>query len=259
MLFVGLARAAGLTATYQSVEVPPTWSNDGQIVIASHVNAVVRTGYGEETVVDFNIRGAQREQHSRRVSDSYALGLFYTNLGAEALVRAQYAASFAYLREAARVYPDIAGMWVNLGVLYARHGSYEHAEAAYLRALAIDEREQSALANLVLVYEALGKAERVQEYRARVQAYRERNPYYHYAVAARAYEHRQFTTALSVLRKALRLKHDEHEFHTLRGETLTALGRPREAQHSFERAREFESIEYARNQARVRFEGLVDR
>ena len=62
MLFVGLARAAGLTANYQSVEVPPTWANDGQVVIASHVNAVVRTGFGEETVVDFNIRAATGDQ-----------------------------------------------------------------------------------------------------------------------------------------------------------------------------------------------------
>jgi Flp pilus assembly protein TadD len=258
MLFVGLARAAGLTATYQSVEVPPTWANDGQVVIASHVNAVVRTGRSEETVVDFNIRGAQKDLHSQRVSDAYALGLFYTNLGAEALLRAEYAASLAYLREAAHVYPDIAGLWVNLGVLYARHGRYEHAEAAYLRALAIDKSEQSALGNLVLVYEALGKPQLVEEYRDRVRAYRDRNPYYHFALATRAYEQQQFANALTALRKAVRLKSDEHEFYALRGDTLTALGRSREAQNNFERAREFEAIEYERTQSRVRFEGFED-
>jgi Flp pilus assembly protein TadD len=256
MLLVGLARAAGLTATYQSVDVPPTWSNDGQVVIASHVNAVVRTGYGEETVVDFNLRATQADQHSRRVSDSYALGLFYTNLGAEALIRGDHAVTLAYLREAARVHPDIAGLWVNLGVLYSRYGRYEHAESAYLRALAIDEREQSALANLVIVYETLGKAELLQEYRDRVQAYRERNPYYHFALASRAYEERQFGAALMAVRRALRLKNDEHEFHALRGDTLAALGRPREAQNSFARAREFEAIEDARRQSAVRFEGF---
>jgi tetratricopeptide (TPR) repeat protein len=258
MLFIGLARAAGLTATYQSVEVPPTWSYDGQVVIASHVNAVVRTGVGHETVVDFNIRAAQEDQRSRRVSDSYALGLFYTNLGAEALLRTEYAASLAYLREAVRVHPGIAGIWVNLGVLYARHGHYEHAEAAYLRALAVDRYEHSALANLVLVYEALGNSELTEQYRDRVQGYRERNPYYHYAVATRAYEQREFDTALTSVRRALRLKSDEHEFYTLRGQTLSALGRARDAQQSFERAREFEALDSARRQARVRFEGFDD-
>ena len=259
MLFVGLARAAGLNATYQSVEVPPTWANDGRVVIASHVNAVVRTGVGEETVVDFNVRAARANERSRRVSNSYALSLFYTNLGAEALVRGDYAASLAYLRESARVYPNIAGLWVNLGVLYSRHARYEHAEAAYLRALAVDDREQSALANLVVTYEALGRPERVLEYRDKVQAYRERNPYYHYGVATRAFEEQDFATALTALRRALRLKSDEHQFHELRAEALTALGRQREAQQSFERAREFEAIEYARSQARVRFGGLDER
>ena len=258
MLFVGLAREAGLVANYQSVQVQPTWANDGQVVIASHVNAVVRTGFGEETVVDFNIRAATGDQVSRRISDTYALGLFYTNLGAEALLRGEYTASLSYLREAARVSPKIAGLWVNLGVLYSRRRHYEHAEAAYLRALEIDEDERSALANLVVVYDALGEPELAEAYRERVRGYRERNPYYHYAVATRAYEHQQFSEALVALRKALRLKPDEHEFYTLRGQALTAMGKSRDAEHSFERAREYEAIEYARTESRVRLGGLSD-
>ena len=98
------------------------------------------------------------------------------------------------------MYPKIAGLWVNLGVLYSRHRHYEHAEAAYLRALEIDEDERSALANLVVVYDALGERELAAAYRERVRGYRERNPYYHYAVAARAYEHQQFAEALACSR-----------------------------------------------------------
>ena len=259
MLFIGLARAAGLTATYQSVAVPPTWSNDGQVVIASHVNAVVRTGRGDETTVDFNIRAARSDAHSRRVSDQYALALFYTNLGAEALVRSDHAASLAYLREAARVHSATAGLWVNLGVLYARYGRFEHAAAAYLRALEIDRHEESALANLVIAYEALGRAELAADYREQVRSYRERNPYYHYALATRAYEQEQFADALMSLRRALRLKNDDHEFYTLRGQTLTALGRSRDARHNFNRARELEAIEAARADTGVRYEGFAGR
>ncbi len=258
ILFVALARAAGLTATYQSVEVPPSWTNDGQVVIASHVNTVVRTGRGEETTVDFNIRTYQGEQQRRRVNDSYALGLFYTHLGAEALLRGEDAASFAYLREAARARSDIAGIWVNLGVLYARYGRFEHAEAAYLRAIDVDDGEQSAYANLALAYDALGEPELAAEYRERVQDYRERNPYWHYATAARAYEQRQFTDALASLRRALRLKRDEHQFYQLRGQVLAELGRSKDATQSFELAREYQVIEDARMHDRVRVEGILD-
>jgi Flp pilus assembly protein TadD len=257
MLFVALARAAGLRASYQSVEVPPSWGYDGAVVIASHVNTAVRTSSGDETVVDFNIRQYEGRQQSRRVDDTYALSLFYTNLGAEALLRGDYAAALVYLRSAAAVNADLAGLWVNLGVLYARHGKYEHAEAAYLRALEADDGEPSALANLALVYQALGKAELAADYRKRVQRYRERNPYYHFASATRAFEQQQFAAALASVRKALRLKSDEHEFYALRGRVQTALGESRDASLSFERAREYEEAEARRTQSLVELGGLA--
>ena len=257
MLFVALARAAGLTVSYQTVEVPPSWSYDGQVVIATHVNAAVRMGGGEETIVDFNVRPYQGTGRSRRVSDAYALALFYTNLGAEALLKTDYAASLALLREAANVDADIAGLWVNLGVLYARHGRFEHAEAAYLRALRADDETPSALANLALVYEALGEPVLAAEYRERVQDYRERNPYYHYTAAASAFERGQLADALASLRKAERLKHDEHEFYALRGQVQTALGRSKDATKSFERARRYSEQEALRAQARVAFEAAA--
>lgn len=253
MLFVTLARAVGLPANYQNVVVPPTWSNDGQVVVANHVNTAVTTGRGEETVVDFNIRPYQSDHRSRRVNDSYALGLFYTNLGAEAMLRNNHAAALVYLREAARVRPDIAGVWVNLGVLYARHGEYEHAEAAYLRALDVDDDEPSALTNLSLVYQALGEQELAAEYLRRVQSYRERNPYYHFASATKAYEDQRFDVALASVRKALRLKPDEDAFYELRGQVEMALGRSRDATVSFERARAYAEAEQVRERSFVEF------
>jgi len=253
MLFVSLARAVGLSANYQSVVVPPTWSNDGQVVVANHVNTAVITGRGEETVVDFNLRPYQSDHRSRRVNDSYALGLFYVNLGAEAMLRDDHAAALVYLREAARVRPDIAGIWVNLGVLYARHGRYEHAEASYLRALDVDADEPSAMTNLSLVYQALGEPKLAAEYLKRVQGYRERNPYYHFASATKAYEEQQFDVALTSLRKALRLKPDEGDFYELRGQVEAALGKSRDATQSFERARVYAEAEQVRARSPAEF------
>ena len=253
MLFVSLARAVGLSANYQSVVVPPTWSNDGQVVVANHVNTAVITGRGEETVVDFNLRPYQSDHRSRRVNDSYALGLFYVNLGAEAMLRDDHAAALVYLREAARVRPDIAGIWVNLGVLYARHGRYEHAEASYLRALDVDADEPSAMTNLSLVYQALGEPKLAAEYLKRVQGYRERNPYYHFASATKAYEEQQFDVALTSVRKALRLKPDEGDFYELRGQVEAALGKSRDATQSFERARVYAEAEQVRARSPAEF------
>ncbi len=259
MLFVGLARAVGLTATYQSVIVPPTWVNDGQVVIANHVNSVVRTGFNENTVVDFNIRDYEARQERRQVDDDYALALFYTNLGAEALLRNDYPVSFGYFRAAAGVYPEMAGLWVNLGVLYGRHGLFEQAEAAYLHALDADAEEQSALANLAVVYGELGEPELAAEYQERVQNYRERNPYYHFSVATLAYEQGRLPDALTALRKAVRLKNDEPEFHSLRGQVQEAMGRVSDATQSFGRAREYEEAEKTRANERIVLDALAVR
>jgi Flp pilus assembly protein TadD len=257
MLFVGLARAAGLTATYQSVIVPPTWINDGHVVIANHVNSVVRTAFGEDTVVDFNIREYEGQQKSHKVDDDYALALFYTNLGAEALLRNDYPVSFAHFRAAAGVYPKMAGLWVNLGVLYARHGLRKRAESAYLHALDVDPYEESALANLAVVYRDLGEAELAAEYQGRVRKYRERNPYYHFALATQAYEQGRLPDALAALRKALRLKHDESRFHSLRGRVQEDLGRS--GAQSFVRARQYLEAEKARTRERIAFDALAVR
>src|SRR5690349_8728949 len=48
MLFVELARAVGLRAHYQLVDVPPRWSHETDlIVIANHVNTIIESRFGK--------------------------------------------------------------------------------------------------------------------------------------------------------------------------------------------------------------------
>ena len=237
MLFIALAREAGLHARYQLVDVPPQWNLDSDlVVIANHVNAVIDTKSEHDLVVDFNKTNFREDYATHKIDDAYAASLFYTNLGAEAMLRRDYPASFTLLREAIRTRPDVASPWVNMGVLYGRQGRFDYAEAAYLRALQIAPQERSALANLASVYEALGDNERAAEYRERVRHYQDINPYYHYARAQRAYREARYDDTLAELKRALRLRNDESAFYALQGETLMALGRETEASKSFARA-----------------------
>ena len=239
MLFIALARGAGLEARYQLVDVPRTFNSEGGVLIVdTHVNAAVLAPFGRKFYVDFNTANFREKYPIHAVSDRYALALFYNNLGAEALVRQDYPLSFAMLRASARTNADIPGTWVNLGVLYARHGFHEHAEVAELRALAADPSEHSALANLVAIYSALGETELADEYRQRMRRYRDVNPYYHFGVAQAAYDQKRFDDALISLRSAIRLKQDDDEFYMLQGRVLTQLGRPDRATASFARAKE---------------------
>jgi tetratricopeptide (TPR) repeat protein len=238
MLFIELARAVGLHARYQLVDVPPRWNHDADlIVIANHVNAVVESRFEHDLIVDFNSADFRGDYPTRKINDDYAAALYYTNLGAEALVKRDFPSSFALFREALSFHSDMAEPWVNLGVLYGRLGRYDYAEAAYLRALEVDPRQRSAVANLVGVYTALGDTARAEEYRERVRHYQDINPYYHYARAQLAYAEKRHEDALGELRSAIRLKDDDRDFYTLQGETLAALGRDADAARSFARAR----------------------
>jgi Flp pilus assembly protein TadD len=239
MLFVALARDAGLDATFQIVDVPPMWFNESDlVVIGKHINAWVDLPFGDDYVVDFNLADFKSHYSRRGVTDDYALGLFYNNLGAEALMRKEYDLSFRYFREALATEPSIPDAWANLGLMYARLGRYEHAEAAYLQALAIESHERTALTNLASLHAALGNEELAEAYRERIRSYQQRNPYYHYAVAREAFEQRRFEDALTALKRAVRLKRDDHEFYNLQGRVHLELGERPSAANSFIRARD---------------------
>lgn len=240
MMFVALAREAGLGVKYQVVDVPPSWSSETELVVVrSHINAVVKTGFDSRMVVDFNLFEAKADYPRRDVDDAYVLGLFYSNVGAEALIDKDYALAFSYLRESARVAPGGVAAWVNLGALYSRQGASDYAEAAYLHALEIESGNRSALNNLARLYTTRGDAVLAEVYTQRVRHYQDANPYFHYALARGAYAEGRFDDALDELRHALRLKRDEQEFYLLQGRALLETGRPDAAKAAFDRGREY--------------------
>jgi tetratricopeptide (TPR) repeat protein len=237
MLFVALAREAGLHAAYQLVAVPPTWSADTGVLIShTHVNARVDMSGGKDYIVDFNQPATADAYPARRISDRHALALFYSNLGAEAFIDKDFGAAFSEFRKSIIVHSASSGTWANLGLLYTRLGDYAYAEGAYLQGLAVDPSDHSALANLTVLYQREGKQELAAAYRKKIRYYEQRNPYYHYVFAERAYSGRRYGEALVALDKAIRLKSDEGRFYELRGRIYSALGRDDEAADNFARA-----------------------
>jgi Flp pilus assembly protein TadD len=189
-------------------------------------------------VFDFNIVDQKGNYKTREVSDRYALALFYSNVGVDALLAGDYATSFVQLKAAIEAFPKIPGPWVNLGLLYARQGLHAQAEAAYLHALEADAGNRSALTNLASLYITIGDKQRADIYRERIRRYQERNPYYHYSRAQRAYESEQYRASLELLDVALRLKRDEHQFYFLQALAHYRLGERQQAERSLLRAKE---------------------
>lgn len=244
MLFVALAREAGLDASYQLVKIPPVWTSDSNFVILNnHINARVRLGSAGDYEVDFNNVEAKGNYPRHAVDDAYAIALYHSNLGVQHLKAQDVRSSFVELRAAIRAYPRVAGPWINLGVLYARQGRYELAESAYLEALRVDPRNLSALTNLAGLNQTLGRPERAESYFAKVRAYQARNPYYHYSLANAAYGEQRYDDALDEIARAIRLKRDEHLFYFLRGLVHYRLGERERARSDFAEARSYAEYE----------------
>ena len=243
-LFVALARMARLEASYQIVDVPPSFDSElGLLFRNTHINVLVRNadirgaGRGDLTV-DFN-RVDTGDYRRWLVSDAYAAGLFYNNLSVNHWRQGDDRKAFAYLAKALETYTGNPDLWVNLGAFYSKHGAYEPALAAHYRALRIDRRSRPAMAGLAAAYAGIGDMELSDTFTRRVEHYRRRNPFYHYALAQVAYQETDYVGALAAIDRALELKRDDHRFHYLRSLAQWQVGDRTEARVSLVRAERF--------------------
>ena len=223
ILFAALAREADLNTTFQMVEIPPSFRADGELILLNnHINVRV-TGvrrdinFAGDYVVDFNTAEYNGNYDTRKVDDNYAIALYFSNIAVEAMRAGQWETAFRYLKKGIETDPGIAGLWVNLGVLYARHDYHDLAVQAYQEALSIQRSNKSALVNMANAMHHLGRDEEAAQYSNKVEYYRNRHPYYHYYLAQTAYQDNRLDDAMAHLAQAIKLKKDEHQFYFLRG------------------------------------------
>ena len=236
-LFVALAREADLDVTFQTVEVPPIWYADSDLVILNnHVNALVKQNFGSRVVVDFNVTELKGDYETREVSDEYALALYYNNVAMDALRKGDLEPSFRLLKKSIETYPGIADNWANLGVIYSRSNEDAHAIAAYMKALDLDRKHRTSLTNLTAIYKDRGDYERAEYFARQVRRYQDQNPYYHYYNALAAYNNGDLETAEERLARAIELKDTEHKFFQLQGLIAERHGDRKTALESFEQA-----------------------
>ena len=223
ILFASLAREANLDVTFQMVDIPPSFRADGEIILLNnHINVLVKgirsdVNFSRDYVVDFNTAEYNGNYDTRKVTDNYAIALYYSNVAVESMQSGNSKNAFRYLKKGIETDPAIAGLWVNLGALYSRYEHYNMAEQAYQQALSIQPSNKSALVNLASTLHYLGHEEESEYYLKKVAYYRDHNPYYHYFQAQTAYQQNELEDALAYLAEAIRLKRDEHQFYFLRG------------------------------------------
>ena len=189
-------------------------------------------------VVDVSRLDILPTDRRRIIEDSYAKALYLNNIAVDALLESDLPTAYAYMRRAIDTDASVTDPWVNLGVIYSRNNQLDDAEFAFNRALQIDPNEHSATSNLYELYIEQEKYESAAALESRVERYRRNNPYYLLRLSDEALEQEQYKESISLLRKAIQKKDNDHKLHFALAKTQYLSGELAEAESSLLRARE---------------------
>ena len=256
-MFIALAREAGLNARYQWVDVRPTWTRMGErVAVRLHVNAVVHLGRRDRYMVDLDPLPARDIAGSQELSDSDAQALHHNNIAMAALAKEQMDQAWLHAMRALQLSPQMSSLWVNLGVIYRRTEQFEAAELAYLQALDIDNYERSAMNNLMLLYEIMGRQEEYAYWQSRVDGYRDTNPYYHAWLGDQAAEEGDWRQAKVHYGDAIDLDPNDADLLFSMGLIYSELGQPKAALRYVEMAMDNASLQRERRRYRAEYDRI---
>lgn len=236
-LYVGLARAIGLSAYYvdASDRINDLTRADELIVDTGHIAASVRTERGW-SLVDFTGEISQYRTF-RVIGDVEALAHFYNNRGYEKISVARsageetpWAAAQRDFEMATYVFSDFARAQNNLGVTKSRLDDEAAAEAAYLSAVAADKdfaAPRHNLGNLYLRRKNFDQAIRWYSLAIKLQR---NNPYTHYHLGLALYQSGDIAGSIDEFERAIALKHDYIEPRNLLAQAYRQQGRMEEAE-----------------------------
>lgn len=236
-MFVSMAREIGFNASFQEIDIPPSWSTEGDIyMLTRHVNVLIDFGGDRIREVDFNTDDFRSSYDRQLISDSRALAHYYSNVGAEHLQKNDALLALQYFRKAVSADSRFAPAWSNLGALYSREGHFDYAEAAYIQALTINPDELVAMSNLGQLYAYRGQTEKADWYNERSDQHRMRNPYYRYHLAHQAFLAKDSDTAIEHLKYSVKTKKNEDTFFFLMGLSYLQKGDESAAHRWLEKA-----------------------
>ena len=224
-LFIALAREVGLDARYQWLNVRPQWTRSGErVMLRLHVNVDVKVDRSQRFMVDIDPLQPGNIAGSRRLSDTDAQALYHSNIAMEALAEEELEPAWLHAVRALQLSPDMAHLWVNLGVVYRVAGQNRDAEDSYQYALQLDPGEHSAMNNLVILYEMEGREDERDFWQGQVERYRRDNPYYYASLGDQAIDAGLWQKARELYEKAVALSPDDSRLLYTLGLTHYELG-----------------------------------
>ena len=213
LMFVTLARAAGIDARVQEVAQVVTWHQDeGVIYNVGHVNVGLNVN-GRNAVVDLDRNVLYDRYGPRPITEERALAHFYNNRGAAQMADGNTAQARAYLDAALSMSADFPAGWNNLGVLDTRLGHLDQARQDYEKALELQPRHVAALTNASALYRKLGDTHRADRLALRLQQVQKTDPFAQFRLGNEAEQRHDYAQAINYYRRAIRLYSSAHQFH----------------------------------------------
>ena len=227
-----MANYAGFDSDFYEVDIPEYWTRrDGFSLLNGHIN--MRLGakdaqsiqsISDYLDVDFDPQNMRKHFQRRTISQTRVIAMFYNNVGAEALIRKDYAKAYAYFRGAVSTDKTLSDAWVNLGILYRMNDAYVEAEEAYKVALALDDDNLTAWENMAVLYHFSGDEKTAADIIDMVKRRRHENPFYHFILGEQALEAGNLEDALVFYRRAYKLDAKRHEVLFGMGKAYYELG-----------------------------------
>ncbi|WMJ70051.1 transglutaminase-like domain-containing protein [Stenotrophomonas sp. 24(2023)] len=240
LLFVSLARQAGIDARVQEVGQVVSWYQDtsqGVVYNVGHVNAGIQIA-GASATVDLD-RNVLYDRHGPQpISDTRAMAHFYNNRGAERLVAGDDAGARRLFAAALSQQPAFAQAWNNIGVLDHRQGDDAAARRAFETVLRDAPGNAAALSNASALYLALGMDAQARPLQQRLQQIQREDPFAQYMLGAQAEREGRLDAAIGYYRRAVRLYDTAHQFHFGLARVYFLRGQLRLADRELVRARE---------------------
>lgn len=237
LLFLALARAAGLEATAQEIGETLDWRQDNNLLYRTdHINVLVRVA-GRAYTVDIAGDNVIALVAPVPASDARLLAHHYNNLAMRHLEQGRLPPAQEAMRTALQLDGGYAVLWSNAGVLALRAGDEATAEHHYARALALDADNASALFNMLGLLQRRGDARRSEVFRQRLQRVQQRDPFHHVLLASDAERDGDLRRAIGHWQRAIRLRPGEHRFHGEIARVYERLGETRPARKALQRAR----------------------
>lgn len=241
-----LATEAGFEVDFQEIMIPEYWTRrSGFSLLNGHINIRMMAPKQPNVLefhrrsfqVDFNPQPLRYGFPKKLVSKQTVLSMFYNNKGADAFLRKDYVSAYAYFREALVVKPNFDAAWINLGILYRVSEYYPEAEKAYQYALVIHPNSLTALENLAYLYTFTDRNIEAANILAKVETYRNSNPYYHVLLGEQDMEQKNWEQALAHFRRALALDRGKHEVYFGLARASFEIGELRQSERYLKQAK----------------------